>query len=504
MLAWSPELLRPYESGWALMERFQALNRPTLRDLHALVGRVGMGNAVFAHKSCFDSSAAFQQEKLERVLGVPKARFEDLFTGYHGLDLFNRGDFQLRYCTDCMRMGFHSPLYQATALWRCPIHKKELRDSCPVCDGPIGYDLPRKSRDRFFACSEGHPLMNADDLKSLLAPLPEPWIATLDDFTRTTRRVAADRRRLHWVFDHDLHPHADRRAFWLFAQVIGAGDEFLRHFYKGQRVRMSVMGKSDMLPASTIVDWELNGNYEHDMLLRARRWFRLVENPTRSTEFPFSGRVGRTRLEAFYKHAWGVSAADAARSAESWVDFWTRNPGNWVTADHTGALWGVAYPIVAAHRSRSRAARLSQDDDYLIDERIYRWAYRKVMTALFVATYRLNAKIDRWVGDDYMNQTRLPSQMGLWAFPRCYLLVGKGDAALMVMEPDYGCPLYRASIHNEPDPAVRHGGRRFLDYVDKKLPPFRMPRARAGRPAWPRPVAWPAVTEWDPGKITDA
>ncbi|MDP9014227.1 MAG: hypothetical protein M3O41_16515 [Pseudomonadota bacterium] len=40
----------------------------------------------------------------------------------------------LRYCSSCLREGFHSTLFQIEGLLKCPRHHEQLRTRCPHCD----------------------------------------------------------------------------------------------------------------------------------------------------------------------------------------------------------------------------------------------------------------------------------------------------------------------------------------------------------------------------------
>lgn len=43
----------------------------------------------------------------------------------------------LRYCKQCLAMGYHSIVGQHIALARCPLHNTPLTDACPDCGNPI-------------------------------------------------------------------------------------------------------------------------------------------------------------------------------------------------------------------------------------------------------------------------------------------------------------------------------------------------------------------------------
>jgi len=101
---------------------------------------------------------------------------------------------QFRFCPDCLQSGYHARYFQIAALASCPIHKVDLRDTCPVCRSPTPFygicqELLRTpyccwkcgayyagktvTIQRFF-----QPEVANDKLREVWQPLDE-WIARL-------------------------------------------------------------------------------------------------------------------------------------------------------------------------------------------------------------------------------------------------------------------------------------------------------------------------------------
>ena len=308
-----------------------------------------------------------------------------------------------------------------------------------------------------YMCSNRHPLIDIDDIQPLLQPLPHFYEVELDSFTRTTRTVADHPAARYFLFDGELHGYADRRAFWLFAKLTGADGRFLDLMYQGE-YRRSVLGLPKRPCSEEPVDWLGDRNqkvYEDRMLLKARRWFEHIERVARAGESPVL-TVGPLEIGPAKVDVWGTLRSQSTkRAVDHWRDYWVRTP-HYLTPKNVGATVTVASPTLTRHQMRS-AAHHHGVDRSKVSERIFLWAYRKMMASLFVATCQIAVKLGWQLG-------RLKT-LGWWAFPRCYLWIDGKDVSFMVMDPDHHSPRYRQSIALHPEPAERAGGKEYLHLI---------------------------------------
>lgn len=75
-------------------------------------------------------------------------------------ELFDLASHRVRYCSDCLGDGFHSPLTQIRFISRCPFHQTFLRITCVHCGAltPL-YMLTKEMFERPFGCPHcGHVL----------------------------------------------------------------------------------------------------------------------------------------------------------------------------------------------------------------------------------------------------------------------------------------------------------------------------------------------------------
>jgi len=92
-----------------------------------------------------------------------------------------------RYCTCCMRRGYHSVLYQIENVIHCPIHDTILSTACRICGQKARYQLDAQLLDTPFRCSHCRHYYATCAPRFLdKKPLKLKW------------RVAVTRLRLHY------------------------------------------------------------------------------------------------------------------------------------------------------------------------------------------------------------------------------------------------------------------------------------------------------------------
>lgn len=159
---WSPAWFRPEESVWSLAYKISVANlTPTRRIQDELLWplrRTALGWLVPEERR--------GAKWLADLLGVPEALAESAFLNdlvVLGVDdlLLSR---HLRYCPECLKHHFHSPLYQFLLLDACPIHNVPLQEGCPHCSTSLA----------------GHPLDVSPDTRCLcgnaLVEQPLDWL----------------------------------------------------------------------------------------------------------------------------------------------------------------------------------------------------------------------------------------------------------------------------------------------------------------------------------------
>lgn len=137
-LCWRPNWQRPFESLWSLLKKFAYLNAAGYPDLRELVGRAKSERTSPRGEQLrcdLNSLATVDDEKLRNLLGIESNEILQAtalaYIKHEELIVLTSN--QLRYCTDCMKAGFHSAIHQLLFLSHCPIHNGPLVTRCPEC-----------------------------------------------------------------------------------------------------------------------------------------------------------------------------------------------------------------------------------------------------------------------------------------------------------------------------------------------------------------------------------
>jgi len=131
-----------FESDWMAWHRFLWMNAITGGDLwRALTGE--------AHRSGLPFNKNFSARYMELMTSTPLMRkFAQHFrtrslrssfgprTGREMLDVQT-----IRFCPECLRACFHSPVFQLACIKCCPLHGCDLVTACPRCGGTAGQPM---------------------------------------------------------------------------------------------------------------------------------------------------------------------------------------------------------------------------------------------------------------------------------------------------------------------------------------------------------------------------
>jgi TniQ len=143
--------LRPFESLWMLGQKLAALNYVAPQVINRVVFNreyVGRKRRVTANLNTLAANLGCDAHMLEpfdpgHLLGIPDTQRLGIFRSS-----------ELRFCPVCLRLGFHSEIFQLRGLRSCPQHGCRLQTGCPGCQQWASIDefLPA------LTCRCGHKL----------------------------------------------------------------------------------------------------------------------------------------------------------------------------------------------------------------------------------------------------------------------------------------------------------------------------------------------------------
>lgn len=152
-----PEWVRPLESLWSILAKWQFVNRLPYSTIATAILRhltvdQGVDLRLLDHfrLDSFAEHTGLSHDMLASAACSPRADSR----------MIEIASQNLRFCAACMAEGFHAALFQFTPIHHCPIHHLPLLEACTSCRKKIPYRLDASFAARPFACPHcTHPLL---------------------------------------------------------------------------------------------------------------------------------------------------------------------------------------------------------------------------------------------------------------------------------------------------------------------------------------------------------
>ncbi len=154
---WHESFARPGESLWSLIQKFMLINKLThseMRQLFVKKEAVRYTYEELTNWSCLDSSMVGKHLDLDPNV-LAQAVDDYYFLPDEGQSVA-RSKQELRYCPECIKHAFHSPLFQQYWLKQCPLHRVDLMSRCPSCNIELMAETKGNGFPGPFKCSQGH------------------------------------------------------------------------------------------------------------------------------------------------------------------------------------------------------------------------------------------------------------------------------------------------------------------------------------------------------------
>ena len=129
-LTWDDAGTAPFESAWSLLVKIQVLNAVSLQELRKL-GLIPAREA--GSGGLFASHLEWDIERIAKYIGVDASRLLTGFTDYLGFHHITSGQYEVRHCPECSRLGYHCTLFNVPIVYRCPWHDLPLATGCTSC-----------------------------------------------------------------------------------------------------------------------------------------------------------------------------------------------------------------------------------------------------------------------------------------------------------------------------------------------------------------------------------
>lgn len=202
-LTYTDDYPRAKESNWSILNKTLRFNHISFIDFRELIIRTKKGR----FKSFYlysDSEVDFS--KLRKYVAIDESNFSieefnlQYLPSFSSLNISIEKDYmsKLIFCPECIKFGFHSPLYMSPLLSHCPIHKCKLLDLCPNCRKKIPYILSVDALINPYGCpSCGFDFfMNKNSFTQLN-------VKKIDIHIKNLIKISKIAEGLHWIFNFD-------------------------------------------------------------------------------------------------------------------------------------------------------------------------------------------------------------------------------------------------------------------------------------------------------------
>ncbi len=156
-------LVAPYESRWSILNKFAEINHIPIHQIKQYFYKdtitstdnsepkfAGMTRWNFNNETTYGSAIIswltriaeneMDSHSIESMLR--KSEITTLTSAYY-----------LRYCPECLQIGYHCVFSQMYLFSRCPVHDSELMEVCYNCNFPIKYDLNEQQKVAYGCCN---------------------------------------------------------------------------------------------------------------------------------------------------------------------------------------------------------------------------------------------------------------------------------------------------------------------------------------------------------------
>lgn len=146
---WLASWVRPYESEGLLLQNFSWVNALSRADLRKLLGN--------------DSLSLAKAADFERLFRVSPSLLSHARDSSYNMGALAQvrpdgyRDREFKFCPECAKHSFHTPLFNLPWVVRCPTHSSRLLVTCPKCGGGLHaiWDVDQPGCER---C--GHDIFN--------------------------------------------------------------------------------------------------------------------------------------------------------------------------------------------------------------------------------------------------------------------------------------------------------------------------------------------------------
>lgn len=152
---WRDDWATGFDSAFGLLAKFASLNAMGAKEVaHVFIDReCGRRTAILrAPNLDLRCSEFFDKARMASILRLDGEGLQHAFLLETLVNKKRVCGEMLRWCPQCAKRGFHTPVFQLDLVAACPVHGCKLRSKCPHCHTRIPYRLTPETFKSPFTC----------------------------------------------------------------------------------------------------------------------------------------------------------------------------------------------------------------------------------------------------------------------------------------------------------------------------------------------------------------
>lgn len=223
---WRSSTCSLYESNWSKCHKFAYLNRVGATEIKQslCVDEWKLRPQNWGRKSSqLLNQGHFNTQKLLYAFDTSEEQLKfGWIEPYYLANTLkdNIAALDLRYCPECIKNGYHSPLYQMLWLVKCPIHHEPLIQNCPACGKSLSLSLANENFQTPYGCRCKYVLWPNRDNSIWNKEFTIAQEKSIGNIVNWLHEIKKERQSKYFSCGFMMGPYVDRQPDWYHPRPI--------------------------------------------------------------------------------------------------------------------------------------------------------------------------------------------------------------------------------------------------------------------------------------------
>jgi hypothetical protein len=157
---WRKDLVSSYESLWSLLNKFALLNFTGAKEIREIIAK-DQGKDIYTfwrwnNRADLRYLNGIDIPKLANIFNTSEKEIKAgaVTTFLKQDEIQSLISNVLRFCSKCLKAGFHSTFYQLLFFKNCPFHEERFTTKCPKCKKELPFRLDRSTFEKPYGCPQ--------------------------------------------------------------------------------------------------------------------------------------------------------------------------------------------------------------------------------------------------------------------------------------------------------------------------------------------------------------